>query len=399
MGNDLKGKSLGKGISQRKDGRYEARAVINGVKISLYNMNLSQIRKDFEIEKARVLRNEKSNRSNMRLDEWFNEWFPVCKEPKLKGGEATKVYLRKIRNTYIRILGKKEIEKISPFNIQEATTQLEVEGYSYRNIREALSVLRDCFDSAIMNRMILINPCKDIFIKQANIAPKEKRVLQKWEQDLFLSVAKNGVYYELYQFLLLTGLRIGELSALTWEDIDFAKKTISISKSLKTYWDEGEKIQKLSTPKSVNGYRTIPFFGNVEEILYAWGKKQQEIKSLAGAMWKPEQNYGNLVFTTTIGTPITRYNIIHDIGRIKKDMDLIEIKSAFQENRLPREIKKISPHAFRHTFCTICFKKKLDPVFVQRIMGHANYETTLYYTHLVEDVISEEINKTKNFLD
>lgn len=282
MGNDLKGKSLGKGISQRKDGRYEARAVINGVKISLYNMNLSQIRKDFEIEKARVLRNEKSNRSNMRLDEWFNEWFPVCKEPKLKGGESTKVYLRKIKNTYIRILGKKEIEKISPFNIQEATTQLEVEGYSYRNIREALSVLRDCFDSAIMNRMILINPCKDIFIKQANIAPKEKRVLQKWEQDLFLSVAKNGVYYELYQFLLLTGLRIGELSALTWEDIDFAKKTISISKSLKTYWDEGEKIQKLSTPKSVNGYRTIPFFGNVEEILYAWGKKTTGNKIFSG---------------------------------------------------------------------------------------------------------------------
>ena len=52
MGKDLNGKSLGKGISQRKDGRYEARALINGTKIQIYNMSLSQLRKNFETEKA-----------------------------------------------------------------------------------------------------------------------------------------------------------------------------------------------------------------------------------------------------------------------------------------------------------------------------------------------------------
>ena len=97
MGNNLKGKPLGKGICQRKDGRYEARAIINGTKIHLYNMNLAQIRKDFEKEKAKVIRNEKNDWSNITLEDWFDEWFTVYKEPRLKGGTSTKVYLRKIK--------------------------------------------------------------------------------------------------------------------------------------------------------------------------------------------------------------------------------------------------------------------------------------------------------------
>lgn len=60
MGKDLNGKELGRGFSQRKDGRYEARAVVNGTKIDIYDMNLSALKKAFEMEKARVLRDEKN---------------------------------------------------------------------------------------------------------------------------------------------------------------------------------------------------------------------------------------------------------------------------------------------------------------------------------------------------
>lgn len=65
MGKDLKSKNLGKGLSQRKDGRYEARAIINGVKIDIYNVSLTQLKKDFEVEKAKVLRKEKNIRINI----------------------------------------------------------------------------------------------------------------------------------------------------------------------------------------------------------------------------------------------------------------------------------------------------------------------------------------------
>ena len=106
------------------------------------------------------------------------------------------------RFPYIRILGRKKVENISSFNIQTATNQLIEEEYGYRSIREALSVLSSCFETAIMNRMIQINPCKDIYIQQADIAPKEKRVLEKWKQDLFLKLTENDIYHDLYLFML-----------------------------------------------------------------------------------------------------------------------------------------------------------------------------------------------------
>ena len=343
LGKDIHGKSLGKGLSQRKDGRYEARAIINGYRIHLYNMSLTQIRKDFEIEKAKVIRNEINNWSNITLNEWFIEWFKAYKEPKLKGGQSTQIYLRKIQNTYIRILGRKKVENISSFNIQTATNQLIEEEYGYRSIREALSVLSACFETAIMNRMILINPCKDIYIQQADIAPKEKRVLEKWEQDLFLKLTENDIYHDLYLFMLLTGIRIGELSALTWEDIDFFKKEISISKSMKIYYLNKEKHQVIKSPKTLNGYRVIPFFHGVEEALKSWAKIQFELKQSAGANWQPQEEYGNLVFTTSKGTPVTRYNLTHDIKKIQKDMIIYETQAAFREKRMPRQIRSIHP--------------------------------------------------------
>ena len=59
----------------------------------------------------------------------------------------------------------------------------------------------------------------------------------------------------------------------------------------------------------------------------------------------------------------------------------------------------LHPHAFRHTFATRCFEKGLDPLFVQSIMGHANYATTVSYTHILDDLRQKEVQKVGNFLE
>lgn len=258
--------------------------------------------------------------------------------------------------------------------------------------------MKDCFEAAIMNRMIPVNPCKDIFVQQTDIAPKEKRVLEKWEQDLFLQLAKNDINYHLYRFMLLTGIRIGELSALTWEDIDFQRKEINISKSMKIYYVDKKKYQAIKSPKILSGFRKIPFFHGVEDALNKWAKIQLDLRQAAESSWQATKEFGKLVFTTTKGSPITRYTITHDIKRIQKDMALCEVQAALEEHRVPREIKSIHPHVFRHTFATNCFRKKIDSVFVQQIMGHASYDTTLYYTHLVDEVVEKEIEIQLIFL-
>lgn len=400
MGKDLKGKELGKGIRQRKDGRYEGRAVVNGCNIDVIDASLQTLKRIFENEKAKALRDEKGIRPNLTFRSWYEEWFEKCKSKQLKSDISRGTYNRKVKNTYVRLLGDKLIEDITPMNIQDATNQLaQDEQYSARGLKEAISILRECFNAAIANRIIYVNPVGAIVINETNEAPKDRRVLDHWEQDLFLKETSNSYYKEPYKVLLLTGMRIGEFSGLQWQDIDFSKKRIHISRSMMTAYQNGKKIMELTTPKTANAYRDIPFFGDVEQCFLDWKEKQDEYKKKLGDRWRTGDEFGDLVFTTTMGSPITRYNIVHDLKRVEQNIRLKEVDMAYMDGRQPRMFEHIHPHAFRHTFATRCFEKGLDPLVVQSIMGHANYSTTVSYTHVLDNKIDEAASKAGNLLD
>ena len=84
MGKDLKGKELGVGLYQRKDGRYEAKATIDGVKINLYDMSLSKLKIAFKEAKENVSATISQKYKKLTLDEWFEEWFDNYKAPYIK---------------------------------------------------------------------------------------------------------------------------------------------------------------------------------------------------------------------------------------------------------------------------------------------------------------------------
>lgn len=396
MGKDLKGKDLGKGFSQRKDGRYEARATINGKKIHLYDMNLATLKKEFEQTKAKVLRKEEG--TNLTLLEWYENWFQTCKRPQLKSQACAVKYDRKVRNTFINILGEKKLSNITHINIQTAVNELiEEKGYTYRTTKEALAVLRECFEIAMVNRFIPSNPCIGINIQHINTVQKEKRVLTHEEQKRFLDEVRGSYYYEAYALLLLTGMRIGEFAGLQWQDIDFKNKEINIHRSMSTTYIDGKKIEELTTPKTANSNRSIPFFADTEEYLKAWKKKQDTYKKKLGDRWRAK-DYGDLVFTSTTGSPVTRYVLSHDLQKVTNNINMKELYLASKEGREPIEFKNVHPHAFRHTFATRCFEKGMDPLFVQSIMGHSNYATTVSYTHVLDNIKQREAAKASNFL-
>ena len=398
MGKDLNGKELGKGFSQRKDGRYEARAVINGIKIGLYGMNLAELKKEFQEEKDKVRTQEKATNPKVILLKWYEEWFQACKSPNLKSETSRHAYNRKIRNTYIEILGEKKLSSITQLDIQVATNELAEKGYSDRTIREALGVLRECLDGALVNKLITVNPCVNIIIKKT-YTQQERRVLSKVEQDIFLDEVRNTYYYEAYAILLLTGMRIGEFSGLQWEDVDFINKEIHIRRSMQTAYFNGKKVEELTTPKTFNSYREIPFFGETEKLFKSWKLKQDERKKAMGNRWRCNPEYGNLVFTSTVGSPVTRYVITHDLNKVVQNINMKELYKVTKEGRTTVKFEHLHPHAFRHTFATRCFEKKLDPLFIQKIMGHSNYNTTISYTHVLDDIKQNEISKIGNFLE
>jgi len=400
MGKDLNGNNLGRGLSQRKDGRYEARAVIGSYKIDIYNTSLAELKKEFEAAKDKARRDEKGIRpSTLTLSEWFEEWFEKYKRPNLKSEVSSKVYYRKINNTYIKILGMKYIKDISQLDIQTATNELIEEGFTSRTVREALGVLKECFEIALLNKVTTLNPVQFIQIRDANLAAKERRVLSLDEQEIFLEEIKDSYYYEAYKILLLTGMRIGEFSGLQWNDIDWKKKVIIVNRSMSTAYQDGRKIIELTTPKTANSYRSIPFFGETETLLKDWKRKQDMYKKKLGDRWRCEKRLGDLVFTSTMGSPVTRYVIAHDLSKIEKNINLKEQIAALREGREPILFEHIHPHAFRHTFATRCFEKQMDPLVIQKIMGHSDYNVTLSYTHVLNDKIKEEVDKVGNFFE
>lgn len=387
MGKDLNNNELGRGFSQRKDGRYNVRQTINGKKINLYNTSLLQLRKDFKAEKDRILNSYMEHtQDNIKLSTWFDEWFETCKSPQLKTEVSRKVYLRKIKNTFIKLLGDKKVCEISHLNIQTATNELlDIQKYSRRTVREGLGVLRECLDVAVVNKIITANPCVQINVKDNNEAMKERRVLQLWEQELFLDEIQNNYYCEAYKILLTTGMRVGEFSGLQWQDIDFDKGVIKITRNLSVGYFNGKKVEEITTPKTRNSYREIPFFDETASLFKSWKQKQYINRKELGDRWRANPELGDLVFTSTMGSPVTRYVLAHDLKKIVENMNLKETTKARIEGRMPRTIEGIHPHAFRHTFATRCFEKGMDALVVQNIMGHANYSTTVSYTHILND--------------
>ena len=400
MGKDLKGKELGKGIGQRKDGRYEARAIVNGYKIALYNFNLNELKREFEREKDNVRRRNVITCPDVTVLEWFDAWFEQYKKPTLKPTGITN-YRRKFVNTYGEILDIVKLKELNQFMVQSATSDLINRGYSFKSIRDALSVLKLMLDAAVGNCIIDKNPALGIIVPTYAETKEERRVLTKEEQKIFLDKIESSFYKELYQFMLSTGVRVGEMGALQWSDVDFENEFININHSLTCHYSNGVKTLALTTPKTKNSFRKIPFFGETKQILLAQKEKQENLKKQLKDRWRNAEELGNanLVFTSSMGSPVTRYVLEHDMRQISKDINTLEVYNANREGRLPIAFEYVHPHALRHTFATRCFEKSMSVETVQKIMGHANINMTMSYTHVLDDVLKNEARKVGNFLD
>lgn len=391
MGKDLNGNELGVGLYQRKDGRYEAKATINGVKIDLYDFNLTKLKAAFK--EAKNLNESVDKKFKKRtLDEWFEEWFETYKAPYIK---ETSIYPLKSRykSTFGSKIGSMRMKDIMNYHIQSAVSSLLQEGKAISSVREALGMLTKCMESARNNKIISVNPCFDIHVPWQNKQIK-RRFLTVNEQERFMQTADSSWYKEMYYVMFNTGLRIGEVGGLKWKDINFKEKCIYVNQALSCNYYKGEKKIKLTTLKTPNSYRKIPFINDVEKMLLTQKEKQDRIRKELGERYRGKDELEDLVFCTSMGSPVTRYVAEKEINKVVEAINFEEAVDSVQENREAIEFEKVYPHALRHTFCSRCFEKGLKPKVVQQLMGHAHYSTTIdIYTHITEETLDEEIAK------
>ncbi len=171
------------------------------------------------------------------------------------------------------------------------------------------------------------------------------------EQKKFLETAETeyGWYYPMLKVMLLTGMRISEVGGLCWSDIDYDNDVIHIRRTLFSQYEYGKKKLHFTTTKTINSVRDIPMMADCKKMLKLQKKNQNKIKKELGKRYRSENEEGlsDLVFTSSMGSAATRYNVAPIINKIVKSINLREDYESVKENRKPIYMEQVSPHALR----------------------------------------------------
>ena len=385
MGKSLAGKELGKGISQRKDGRYQARFTNRfGMRQTIYGQTVNEVCQ--KLRKAQYEDETQINivNSDMTLNEWFEIWISTCKSNCRDSSRET------YRTSYNRIkdsLGWRKLSRLNLIIMQQAFNELK----SDASRKETKKILVDMFDKAVLSDLLQKNIAKQInAIQEADEDFEEPRVLTFEETDLFMEVASRYRYFNEFCLALETGMRIGEILGLKISDLDFKNRTIYVNRTLVySRCDDkddpmyGKHRFNFHPPKSVKGKRKVYMTEKAYHILKKQIKKKRIID---GKGKKALKGFEDLIFTTRNNTPISPRDTTAVMTLISKK---IMLKNP--------DFQPLTPHTLRHTFATRCIESGVNPKSLQIILGHSTIQITLnLYCHVTDDTLVSEMSKFEN---
>lgn len=347
---------------------------INGklIRKEFYGKN----KKDAEEKRDEYINNIK-NGLNLNFDKVYfgdlmHTWLFEVTKVKVKPSSFER-YESIFRN-YVQgsILYNIKINNIKQLEIQRYYNDLYKNGKSSNTIKFLNKLLKSFFSYAVEEGYIMKNPCNSKLIIpgfENNI----KREVEIFNEDE-INVLKKALQGHRLKCLILlalgTGLRQGELLALTWDDIDFNNREIKVEKTIKRVKifntdgnSEGHKIL-IQSPKSQTSNRIVPIPSDLIKIIKSHKLRQDEGKLKAGDSYKNN----NLIFATATGNPISAKNLFMSYKNL-----LIKAKI---------EHKKF--HALRHTYATKLFEVNVPLKTVQTLLGHSDISITAdIYTHVM----------------
>ena len=300
-------------------------------------------------------------KADMPFGDWMSLWLETYCKPNFRMG-TVQSYEGFIR-LYLRPkLGHIPLNKLTTNDIQQCYTWMKTDGRSAKReergnglsdnvLQSCHSVCRKILDQAVAEHLIHSNPADNC--KLPTVHRREMQVLNREEMQRLLIQAKHEGYYELFLLELSTGLRIGELLALQWDDLNFTTGELKIEKQVL----RGNHDPAVTEPKTKASIRTVILPPTVLNVL-------KEYKETVNSRWlfpSPRRN----------DAPLSPCTVQQRLGLILEHAG----------------IKKIRFHDLRHTFATNALKHGMDVKTLSTIIGHISSRTTLnVYAHVTDEM-------------
>ena len=285
----------------------------------------------------------------MKYKDWLIEWLKI----KVKSTTKTRTYEKyhyQVNRYLLGSIGEMEISELNPFVLQEFVLSLKEKELSPNTISNIVSVVKNSLNYAVKFGVIQRHYCSLITLPKCEekiITPfskEEQKILEKYILDKQI-YKYYGIIISLY-----SGLRIGELLALTWQDVDFERKMLIIKKTCHDSWENGHYVKLFEKPKTISSIRIIPlsdFLLGVLSDLYSVRTNEYVVIG--------HSEYGAEV--RTYQAQFTR--LLHRIN-----------------------LKHRGFHSLRHTFATRALECGMDIKTLSEILGHSNPSITLKrYAH------------------
>jgi integrase len=306
--------------------------------------------------------------SALTLGAFLEHWFVEYVEPSLSPRTA-EVYISKLRCHVIPHLGNLLLRNLKPEDLQRLYATLIKTGrcrdgcpLSNRTVHHIHVILSNALDHALKWELITRNPAKAVR------PPKvERREMRAWNGDqvvCFLEKTRSNIdyvmYFELFYIDFATGMRLSEILALRWNDVDLDTGEIRINR---TVYQLNDGSIVYGSPKSVRSRRTIVLPPSAIEVLRRHYQAQTAYRTMLGLTL----NEDDFIFTRPDGRPFRPGTIGQAFRRMVKHTDLPPIRF----------------HDIRHTHASLLIQQRVNPKVIQERLGHASIQTTFdTYGHL-----------------
>lgn len=402
---DNRGRVLKEGEYQRSDGRYQFSYTDRiGKRRYMYANDLATLR---EKERKKAIDELNGIDTYLASITTLNQMFDKYLSTKAGLKNSTRASYVQMYDRYVRDeFGENLIKKIKYSDIKRFYCQLMKErGIGVRSVEYVHMMLSPAFEMAVRDDIILKNPAKGVLgdLKRAlGYSTKKRHALTIDEQKIFLEFMDGhpvwGRYHSIFQVMVGTGLRVGELAGLRWEDVDFEKRSINVNHgivSVKAADGKKEHIE-VSDPKTDCSVRNVPI---TDRVLDAF-KEEFRYAESRGFPNCEIDGFTDFIFTKQNGTVYTSVRLDKALSDIVESYNKQEIGIAEIEERDPVLLPKFSNHILRHTFCTRLCERDVNIKTIQTVMGHKNIKITMdIYAEVSNEKVQSDIEKLARELD